>query len=50
VGKQLSDLTTKRTIMLIFSVIITVPILSYETYFSSQTSYDTGIDMIFKRN
>lgn len=35
--------------MLIFSVMIIIPLLSYETYWSEKTSYDSGIDMIYTR-
>jgi hypothetical protein len=32
--------------MLIFSVMIIIPLLNYETYWSEKTSYDTGIDLL----
>ena len=49
VGKTLSDLTTKRAILLMFSVMVSLPLFSYETYWSDKTSYETGCSMIVSR-
>jgi hypothetical protein len=43
VGKLLSDLTTKRAIMVMFSIMISIPLLDYLTYFSDMCAYDTGL-------
>jgi len=43
VGKLLSDLTTRRAIMVMFSIMLSIPLLSYDTYFSDMTAYDTGL-------
>jgi hypothetical protein len=42
VGKKLSDLTTKRVIMLVMSIMISIPIFSPDTYYSAPTSYEHG--------
>lgn len=42
VGKQLSDLTTKRVIILILSIMISIPIFSIDTYWSDYSSYQSG--------
>lgn len=42
VGKQLSDLTTKRVIILILSIMISIPIFSIDTYWSDDSSYQSG--------
>lgn len=43
VGKKLSDLTTKRVIILILSIMISIPLFSTDTYFTDYTSYQSGI-------
>ena len=42
VGKQLSDLTTKRVIILILSIMISIPIFSIDTYWTDYSSYNSG--------
>ena len=43
VGKKLSDLTTKRVIILILSIMISIPIFSTDTYFPEYSSYQSGV-------
>jgi hypothetical protein len=43
VGKQLSDLTTKRVIILILSIMISIPILTIDTYWPEYSSYQSGL-------
>jgi len=43
VGKQLSDLTTKRVIILILSIMISIPIFSIDTYWPDTSSYLSGV-------
>lgn len=43
ISKKLSDLTTKRVITLIFSVMISIPFFSRETYDEDITSFETGL-------
>jgi hypothetical protein len=40
VGKKLSDLTTRRVIILVLSMLISVPIFDSGTYVDDDTSYD----------
>lgn len=42
-GKQLSDLTTKRVIILILSIMISIPIFSIDTYWADFSSYQSGL-------
>lgn len=42
VGKKLSDLTTKRVIALVLSIMISIPLFSVSTYITQYTSYDSG--------
>lgn len=46
VGKKLSDLTTRRTIILILAMLISVPIFSDSTYQDDNASYDTSLRII----
>lgn len=43
VGKQLSELTTKRVIILILSIMISIPIFSIDTYWPDYSSYQSGL-------
>lgn len=43
VGKKLSDLTTKRVITLVLSIMFSIPIFSIETYIESTQSYNNGL-------
>ena len=43
VGAKLSDLTTRRVIMLVMSIMFSIPIFSIETYFDNTVSYDIGL-------
>ena len=46
---MLSDLTTKRSIMLMLSVIMLIPFFNYETYWNDTLAYDTGISILQDR-
>ena len=46
VGKLLSELTTRRAIMVMFSVMISIPLLQYDTYFSDVTAYDSSLSYL----
>ncbi|EGR29486.1 hypothetical protein IMG5_154690 [Ichthyophthirius multifiliis] len=46
IGKMLSDLTTKRVVLLIFSIAISVPLFSAETYNSLESSYTFGLNYL----
>ncbi|EGR33312.1 hypothetical protein IMG5_056350 [Ichthyophthirius multifiliis] len=46
VGKKLSDLTTKRVILLIFSIVLSIPLFSVETYVQIDTSFNTGLNFL----
>lgn len=46
VGRKLSDLTTKRAIMLMLSIILAYPLLQYETYWQDVTAYETAAHFI----
>lgn len=51
VGKQLSDLTTKRVIILILSIMISIPIFSIDTYWSDYSSFNSGVqNLVFLLN
>ena len=43
VGRQLSDLTVKRVIILILSIMISIPLFSLDTYWPDYSSYQSGI-------
>jgi hypothetical protein len=47
VGRKLSDLTTKRAILLMFTVMISIPFFDYTTYWTVTTSYDTGLSLLY---
>lgn len=44
VGKKLSDLTTKRVIFLVLTMLLILPLFEYETYANQYTSWDFGIE------
>ena len=46
VGKELSDLTTRKVIILVLALMFSDPILSYTTYFNDNTSYEFGLDLL----
>ena len=48
ISKTLSDLTTKRVISLIFSVMICIPFFQSSTWLTGSTSYDVGLRNLFK--
>jgi hypothetical protein len=61
VGKKLSDLTTRRVIILVLAMLISVPIFSPGTYMDDNNSYvvamymmmgfptgDEGFNLVFK--
>ena len=47
VGKKLSDLTTRRVIMLVMSIMLSIPIFSLDTYIEEYTSYESGLRSIY---
>lgn len=46
VGKKLSDLTTRRVIVLVLAMLISVPLFDSSTYVDDDTSYDTGLKLM----
>lgn len=46
VGKRLSDITTKRAIFLMFSVMVSIPFFDYSTYWESTNSFQTSIQLL----
>ena len=44
VGKKLSDLTTKRVVIIVLLITISIPILSAATYFKDYSNYKFGIE------
>lgn len=48
ISKKLSDLTTKRVITLIFSVMISIPFFTRETYRDDKTSFEGGLNLIYR--
>ena len=43
VGAMLSDLTTKRVIILVMSIMLSIPLFAIETYYDNVVSYDIGL-------
>ena len=46
VGKRLSDLTVQRLIIIVISIIFTVPLFNLETYHTDYTSAESGLHFI----
>lgn len=46
VGKKLSDLTTKRTIILVLAMLFSVPVFSKSTYVRDPDPYTIGLDLM----
>ena len=46
VGKQLSDLTTRKVIILVLAMMFIDPALNYSTYYTENTSYQFGLDLM----
>jgi hypothetical protein len=46
VGKMLSDLTTRRVIILVLAMLISVPLFTDLTYQEENTSFETGINLL----
>jgi hypothetical protein len=46
VGKKLSDLTTRRVIILVLAMIFSVPLFSTSTYMEEPTSFQYGLNMV----
>jgi hypothetical protein len=46
VGKKLSDLTTRRVIILILSMLISVPLFADSTYVDYNDSYDAALRLM----
>lgn len=45
-GKKLSDLTTRRVIILVLAMLLSVPIFSTSTYLDDNDSYEIGLDLM----
>ena len=50
VGRKLSDLTTKRVITLVMSVMISIPIFTVDTYVTDYTSCESGLKSLYALN
>jgi hypothetical protein len=48
VGKMLSDLTTRRVIILVLTMMFSVPLFTLNTYEEANTSYIFGLQLIYK--
>jgi hypothetical protein len=46
VGKKLSDLTTKRVIVLVLAILFSVPLFSTSTYIPDEPSYEFGLKLL----
>lgn len=46
VGKKLSEITTKRVIVLVLIMLFSQPIFSVSTYMQDPNSYDYGLNLI----
>lgn len=46
VGKKLSDLTTRRTIILVLAMLFSVPLFSTGTYFQEPDPYSVGLSLM----
>ena len=46
VGKKLSDLTTRRVILLVLAMLFSVPLFSTSTYLDSFNSYTFGLNLV----
>lgn len=46
VGKKLSDLTTRRVIILVLAMLLSVPIFSTSTYLDDNDSYEIALDLL----
>ena len=47
VGKQLSEITTRRVIILVLAMLFSQPIFSVSTYMQEPNSYDYGLNLIY---
>lgn len=48
VGKKLSDLTTRRVIILVLAMMFSVPLFTLTTYKPENTSYELGLTLVDK--
>ena len=46
-GKKLTDLTTKKVIILVMSIMLCIPLFMLETYESDLTSYESGLEYLY---
>lgn len=46
VGKKLSDLTTRRVIILVLAMLFSVPLFSVESYITIPDSYSFGLTLL----
>ena len=43
IGAMLSDLTTRRVIILVMTIMLSIPLFAIETYHDNVVSYDIGL-------
>lgn len=43
VGVILSDLVMRRVIIIILAVLISIPLINYDTFYEKISSYDSGV-------
>lgn len=43
VGKKLSDLTTRKVILIVLAMLFSVPVLSVSTYIDTYSGYEFGL-------
>lgn len=48
VGKKLSDLTTKRVVIIVMLLMISIPIFNADTYFQNKSIYEQGVQELYK--
>ncbi len=48
VGKKLSDLTTKRVIVLVLAILFAVPVFSTSSYQADLPSYEYGLSLLMQ--
>ena len=46
VGKKLSDLTTRRVIILVLAMLFSVPVFTVSTFISDYNGYEIGLQLI----
>lgn len=46
VGAKLTELTTRRVIVLVMSIMFSIPIFDVATYLEGEYSYDNGLSLV----